>query len=88
MKLYIGNLPFSSTESEVRALLEEYGEIHSFDWLIDRETGRCRGFCFAEMDNSTADAVIKDLNGKEFGGRTIKVNEARPRQPRRRQNWY
>ncbi|OCC14717.1 RNA-binding protein [Dissulfuribacter thermophilus] len=88
MKLYIGNLPFSSTESEVRALLEEHGEIQSFDWLIDRETGRCRGFCFAEMENAAADSVIKALNGKEFGGRTIKVNEARPRQPRRRQNWY
>ncbi len=88
MKLYIGNLPFSSTESEVRSLLEGYGELQSFDWLTDRETGRCRGFCFAEMDNSIADTVIKDLNGKDFGGRALKVNVARPRQQRRRERWY
>jgi len=88
MKLYIGNLPFSASESEVRTLLEEYGELQSFDWLTDRETGRGRGFCFAEMDNSAADAAIKGLNGKEFGGRALKINKARPRQPRRRQNWY
>ncbi len=88
MKLYIGNLSFNSTETEVRALLEQYGQLQSFDWITDRETGRSRGFCFAEMDNADADSAIKGLNGTEFGGRTIKVNEARPNNKRRRQSWY
>ncbi len=88
MKLYIGNLSFNSTESEVRALLEQYGTLHSFDWIVDRETGRSRGFCFAEMDNADADSAIKGLNGTEFGGRTIKVNEARPQNRNRRRSWY
>ncbi|MBW1926344.1 MAG: RNA-binding protein [Deltaproteobacteria bacterium] len=84
MKLYIGNLPFSATEAKVREMLEQYGTLQSFDWITDRDTGRPRGFCFAEMDNADADAAIKALNSKDFGGRNLKVNEARPRNDRRR----
>ena len=84
MKLYIGNLPFSTTETEVREMIEQYGTVESFNWITDRDTGRPRGFCFAEMDNADADAAIKALNSKDFGGRNLKVNEARPRNDRRR----
>jgi len=89
MKLYIGNLSFSSTETEVREMLEQYGPLTSFSWITDRDTGRPRGFCFAEMDNADADAAIKALNGKELGGRNLKVNEARARTERRntRRSW-
>jgi RNA recognition motif-containing protein len=84
MKLYIGNLPFSATEAKVREMLGQYGTLQSFDWITNRDTGKPRGFCFAEMDNADADAAIKALNNKDFGGRNLKVNEARPRNDRRR----
>ncbi|HID96967.1 MAG TPA: RNA-binding protein [Thermodesulfobacteriaceae bacterium] len=84
MKLYIGNLPFSISETEIREMLEEYGTLQSFDWITDRDTGRPRGFCFAEMDNSEADTAIKALNGKDLGGRNLKINEARARNDRRK----
>lgn len=88
MKLYIGNLAFNTTEKEVRAMLEEFGELESFDWITDRYTGKPRGFCFAEMNNSDADSAIKALNGKEFGGRALKINEARSKKSgRRRRSW-
>ncbi len=88
MKLYIGNLPFSTGEKEVRELLEQYGTLDSFSWITDRDTGRPRGFCFAEMNNAEADAAIKALNGKDFGGRDLKVNEAKARDKRhRRRSW-
>ena len=88
MKLYIGNLPFNATESQVRELLEQYGTLHSFNWITERETGRPRGFCFAEMDNADADAAIKALNGKDLGGRNLKVNEARARNTSRRRRFW
>jgi RNA recognition motif-containing protein len=84
MKLYIGNLPFSTTEAEVREMLEQHGTLQSFNWITDRDTGRPRGFCFAEMNNADADAAIKALNGKDLGGRNLKVNEARARNDRRK----
>jgi RNA recognition motif-containing protein len=84
MKLYIGNLPFSATEEKIREMLEQYGTLQSFNWITDRDTGKPRGFCFAEMDNADADAAIKSLNGKDFGGRNLKVNEAKPRNDRRK----
>ena len=89
MKLYIGNLPFSASETEVRDMLEQYGSLDSFDWITDRYTGKARGFCFAEMNNSSADAAIKALNGKDMGGRSLKVNEAKPQKDRnrRRRSW-
>ena len=85
-KLYVGNLPFSATEDEVRALFEEHGEVASVALIMDRETGRPRGFGFVEMEN--ADAAMQALDGTDFGGRTLRVNEARSRDDRpRRSSW-
>ena len=82
--IYVGNLPWSSTEDEVRAAFEAYGQVSSVKLIEDRETGRPRGFGFVEMeDDSAALEAIEALDGKEFDGRNIKVNEAKPREPRR-----
>ena len=78
-KIYVGNLPFSATEDEVRALFSEHGEIESVALITDRETGRPRGFGFVEMETEAADAAIQALDGQEMGGRSLRVNEARPR---------
>ena len=80
--IYVGNLPWSSTEEEVRAAFEAYGEVISVKLIEDRETGRPRGFGFVEMEDAGADEAIKNLDGSDFGGRNIKVNEARPRRER------
>jgi len=79
MNIFVGNLPFTITETELRELFEEYGALESAKLITDRESGRSRGFGFVEMDNADADAAIKALNGKEMGGRSIKVNQAQPR---------
>jgi RNA recognition motif-containing protein len=79
-KIYVGNLPFSATESELRDVFEEHGEVESVKLVNDRETGRPRGFGFVEMPDDAADAAISALNGKEMGGRSLRVNEARPRE--------
>jgi len=81
-KIYVGNLPFSATDDEVRTLFATYGEVLSCALPTDRDTGRPRGFGFVEMDDSNASQAIGALNGTEFGGRTLTVNEARPREPR------
>jgi RNA recognition motif-containing protein len=81
-KLFVGNLSFNTTEQEVRDLLSEYGTIESLAMINDRDTGRFRGFCFVEMENSAANAAINALNGKEVDGRELKVNEAKPREER------
>jgi len=81
-KLYVGNLSWSTTEEEVRSSFEAFGEVSSVKLIEDRETGRPRGFGFVEMDDDGAIQAIKELDGKEFGGRNIKVNEARPREER------
>jgi RNA recognition motif-containing protein len=79
-KLYVGNLSYSTNEDAVRALFEEHGEVVSVALITDRETGRPKGFGFVEMaEDSAADAAKDALDGKEVEGRTIKVNEARPR---------
>ncbi len=83
-KLYVGNLPWSSTEDEIRAAFGEFGEVTSVNLIEDRETGRPRGFGFVEMDADGAVAAIDALDGKDFGGRNIKVNEAKPREERPR----
>ena len=75
-KLYVGNLSFSSTEDDVRNHFAPYGEVLSVNLITDRETGRLRGFGFVEMDDAGAAAAIQNLDGKELGGRTLKVNEA------------
>jgi len=79
MKIYVGNLPFSATEEELRSMFSQYGEIQSLKLITDRETGRPRGFGFVEMDNAAADAAIKALNKMEMGGRLLKVNQAEPK---------
>lgn len=80
--IYVGNLPWSSTEDQVRDLFAEYGDVHSVKLVNDRETGRARGFGFVEMDDTAAEAAIEALDNQNFGGRTLRVNEAKPRAPR------
>ena len=80
-KLYVGNLAFSSTESEIRAAFESHGGVDSVNVITDRETGRSRGFAFVEMeDASAADDAMRALDGSDLDGRTLKVNEAKERQ--------
>ena len=86
MRIYIGQLPFSSNDEELAAVFTQYGEVASARVIRDYETGRSRGFGFVEMANDTqAQSAIEALNGFEMGGRKIVVNEARPRQARPRQ---
>ena len=80
--IYVGNLPWSSTEEQVRDLFAEYGDVHSVKLVNDRETGRARGFGCVEMDDAAAEAAIEALDNQNFGGRTLRVNEAKPRAPR------
>lgn len=83
MRLYVGNLPFSATEQDLRAVCEQFGTVESVNIITDRETGRARGFGFVDMPDSDGPAAIEGLNGCEMGGRALKVNEARERAPRR-----
>lgn len=88
--IYVGNLPFSTTEDAVQELFGQYGAVNSVKLISDRETGRPRGFGFVEMEQAAAEAAISALDGNEFGGRTLRVNEARerrPRPPRREDRW-
>jgi RNA recognition motif-containing protein len=80
--MYVGNLPFETTEEDIRQLFEEYGEIESVAMITDRDSGRFRGFAFVEMDNTAASAAIAALDGKDYAGRDLRVNEARPREER------
>jgi len=78
--LFVGNMSFQTTEGDLRALFEPFGQITRVHLAMDRETGRARGFAFVEMPNDAEAAkAIADLDGKEFGGRNLKVNEARPK---------
>jgi len=84
-KLYVGNLPFSSNEDDVKSLFSNYGTVASAKIVTDRETGRSRGFCFVEMESDeAASSAISNLNGTDFNGRRLVVNEAvkRERSPR------
>lgn len=83
--IYVGNLPFTATEDEIRDLFAQYGTVDSVKVVSDRETGRPRGFAFVEMERAPAATAIQELNGKEMGGRALRINEAQPRQPRRPQ---
>lgn len=80
--IYVGNLPFSATEEEVSALFSPFGNVESVKIITDRETGRPRGFAFVDMGDDGADNAIKALEGHEMGGRSLKINEARPKAPR------
>jgi RNA recognition motif-containing protein len=84
MKIYVGNLPFSATEAQVRDLFAQHGTVESVALPADRETGRPRGFGFVEMPQAEATKAIEALNGFSMGGRQLRVNEAqdRPRGPR------
>lgn len=85
MKLYVGNLSFQTSSQELEDLFAGIGTVESATVVEDRETGRSRGFGFVEMANAEdAEKAIAELNGKEFGGREIKVNEAKPREDRGR----
>ena len=75
-KIYVGNLPFTATEDQVRALFATHGTVESVALPNDRETGRPRGFGFVEMPRSDAARAIQNLNGQDMGGRALKVNEA------------
>ena len=81
-KIYVGNLPFTATEDELKELFGQHGTVHSVNLINDRETGRPRGFGFVEMDDSEATAAISALNGHEMDGRALNVNEARDRPKR------
>lgn len=82
-KIYVGNFPFSMTDPELRSLFEPYGTVESASVVTDRDTGRSRGFGFVSMTNDEeADRAMAALNGKDFGGRALTVNEARPQTQR------
>lgn len=80
--IYVGNLPWSATEEQVEDLFASFGPVISVKLVSDRETGRARGFGFVEMDDNEALSAIEALDNSSFGGRTLRVNEARPRAPR------
>jgi len=81
MNIYVGNLSYGMSEDELRDAFGAFGEVSSVKILMDRETGRSRGFGFVEMPNqSEAETAITQLNGKDVGGRALRINEARPRE--------
>ena len=84
--IYVGNLPFSTSEDEVRNLFSAYGIVDNVSLIADRETGRLRGFGFVEM-SSGGDEAIAALNQTELGGRRLVVNLAKPREERRPRRW-
>jgi cold-inducible RNA-binding protein len=79
-KLFVGNLPFTATEASVRTLFAAHGTIESIALIMDRDTGRPRGFGFIELSSADAARAIQALNGKDFEGRALKVNEAQERE--------
>ncbi len=81
--IYVGNLAFAATDDDLRSAFEQFGDVSSVNIIMDRETGRSRGFAFVEMSNSDqANEAIENLDGKDIAGRNVRVNEARPREPR------
>lgn len=82
--LFVGNLPFTATEDELRDLFSAFGEVQQVRIMTDRDTGRSRGFAFVEIaDDEAAAKAVADLNGKDFNGRPLTINEARPKPERR-----
>ncbi len=86
--MYVGNLPFSATAAEIEQLFAQYGEVISCVLPTDRETGRPRGFGFVEMNEADAQKAMRALDGQQFGGRALKVNEAQAREERPRGGGY
>lgn len=78
-KLYVGNLPFTATEDAVRALFAPHGTVEKISLITDRDTGRARGFGFVEMSNADASRAMQALNGQDFEGRPLRINEAQDR---------
>jgi RNA recognition motif-containing protein len=91
VNIFVGNLAFSTTDHDLRQLFEPYGDVDKINIITDRDTGRSKGFGFVEMpDTSAARSAMQGLQGKELDGRTLTVNEAKPREPRgepRRARW-
>lgn len=86
MKLYVGNLPFQTTENDLQDLFEQHGKVNEVALMMDRMTGRSRGFAFVTMaDAESGSTAMSKLNGKDMEGRKLTVNEARPREERPRQ---
>lgn len=81
-KIYVGNLSYQTTEGDLTTIFEQVGQVESVNVITDRDTGRSKGFAFVEMGNEDADKAITQLNGTEVNGRTLTVNEARPREER------
>jgi len=81
-KIYVGNLPFSTTDDDLRDLFARHGEVSSASVVMDRESGRSRGFGFVEMETASAEVAITALNGRDMGGRSLRVNEAEDRNRR------
>jgi len=84
VNIYVSNLAYSATDHDIRQLFESYGVVDKINVITDRDTGQSRGFGFVEMpDSAAAKAAIQGLQGKELGGRSLTLDEARPREPRR-----
>jgi len=81
-RIYCGNLPFSTNDDELRGMFEDFGTVNDASVVSDRETGRSRGFGFVDMDAEGAAKAIEALDGQDYKGRNLKVNEARPREER------
>jgi cold-inducible RNA-binding protein len=77
-KVYVGNLPFQTTEDDLNNLFSQVGPVESVSIITDRDTGRSKGFGFVSMDSEAADKAIAQFNGTDFNGRALTVNEARP----------
>ena len=82
MNIYVGNLPYSTDRDELKSTFGAFGEVSTARIVTDRETGKSKGFGFVEMDDADAVAAIEALDNQNFGGRTLRVNEAKPRAPR------
>lgn len=80
--IYVGNLVYSASEEQVKELFEQFGEVSAVRLISDKQTGKKKGFGFVEMEDDSALKAIDALEGKEFAGRTLRVNEAKPRAPR------
>ncbi len=87
MNIYVGNLSFSTSVEELEDLFSQFGEVESVRIIRDRQTGRSRGFGFVEMNSEDGANAIQSLNGKEFGGRKLVVNEAKQQEPRTERNF-
>jgi RNA recognition motif-containing protein len=88
MQIYVGNMSYGTTEDSLRNLFSGFGDVENVKIITDRETGRAKGFGFVTMNNDEeANKAIEELNEKEFEGRNLRVNEAKPREPRQRNNY-